>query len=102
MKEEEAVKMSGIELAKECDVSYRQMDYWCRKGFIHTDVVGSGYARFIEGSEIEIFRLVCKLVKCGLTVEAAAVAARRMVTDGLNWTVLPSGVRIEIGQDDVD
>ena len=80
------------QLADQIGVSYRKLDYWIRRGYLLAVMEGSGYVREVDPTEEDIARLMVRLIGCGLSVEAAAIAARRMIYDGLNTTTLPGGV----------
>lgn len=87
------------DLAEEFGVSFRQLDYWIRQGYLHTapnEKTGSGYLRQMEDSEVKIAHYMVRLVNAGLTVNTAALCARRFVVEGTRETTLPGGVVIKV------
>ena len=69
-------------------VTYRQLDYWVRVGYLHPDhdvpqwratsedYRGTGYARSWPTSEIRVARLMARLVAVGLPPAVAHQVAR--------------------------
>jgi hypothetical protein len=87
------------ELMEEFGTSYRQLDYWIRKGYIHTvpnERSGSGYSRQLSEDEIQIARYMIRLTNAGFMVGAAALIARRFVLEDTRETLLPDGVVVKI------
>ena len=67
------------DLLRASGATYRQLDYWCLKGFLvptPQDKTGSGYAREWPPEEIEVARRMVKLVKLGFTPSGASIIAR--------------------------
>jgi DNA-binding transcriptional MerR regulator len=64
-------------------ISYRQLDYWVRCGYLRPEVAepGSGRARRWPEEEIEIARTMRRLVDVGLTNAVAADVARTYVAE---------------------
>lgn len=60
--------------------TYRQLDYWIRKGYLRPDGAGSGQGskRTWPRSEAQIARLMARLTAAGMEPIAAASAARRL------------------------
>jgi hypothetical protein len=91
-----------IEIKAACadlGLTYRRMDYYLRKGYVHCEnpAPGSGMGpRLLDRREIEVLRLMCKFIEVGFTPEAAALVARRMIFDNLNMTTLPGGIIITL------
>lgn len=67
-------------------LTYRQLDYWTRKGYIHATASnpGSGHYRTWPEAEQRIAERMARLIKAGFRVDAAAVAARTFVNDQAN------------------
>ena len=87
------------ELMEEFGTSYRQLDYWIRREYIHTvpnERTGSGYSRQLSEDEIEIARYMIRLINAGFVVGTAALVARRFVLEGTRETLLPDGVVIKM------
>lgn len=59
-------------------VTYRQLDYWARQRLIHADNpdCGSGARRTFPPSEYGVVQTMARLLAAGLTLQAAAKAAR--------------------------
>jgi hypothetical protein len=65
------------QMLAECGATYRQLDYWARAGYLRpTHVGGSGFHRSWPLTERRVACLMTTLVNSGLTVPAAARAAR--------------------------
>lgn len=87
-------------------VSYRQADYWCRAGHIHTswrDRHGapqphghSGIDRWLTTLEARILHTMGRLVRAGIPVRLAARAARDMGYSGRAIHQLAPGVALLI------
>lgn len=60
------------------EISYRRIDYWCRRGYLHPedDGLGSGNYRRWPEMEIEVARKMAVLIDGGFTPAAAARIAR--------------------------
>jgi hypothetical protein len=57
--------------------TYRQLDYWTRRGWLHpTGGTGTGTRRVWPQEEIRVARTMRRLVEVGLIPAAAAVVAR--------------------------
>jgi DNA-binding transcriptional MerR regulator len=57
-------------------LTYRQLDFWCRKGYLSTAAPGSGRRRTWTDDELAIAARMVKLIGCGFTVAKAAEIAR--------------------------
>jgi transposase-like protein len=58
-------------------VSYRQLDYWCRRGYLRPITPGgSGNPRRWPEAELEVARRMATLVRSGYQAAAAAQLAR--------------------------
>lgn len=85
----------GVPLTEQLSITgatYRQLDYWSRTGYLHPNNVlaGSGVARTWPDGELEVARLMAQFVQAGLTVPAAAHAARH------GGQLLVDGFRVEV------
>jgi hypothetical protein len=70
--------------------TFRQLDFWTRKGWLRPDGgVGTGYSRDFGGDEIRVAKVMARLVNAGVSPEAAHRAARG---DG----ELAPGVRVDV------
>jgi hypothetical protein len=66
-----------VELHLELGVTYRQLDYWCRRGYLNPVTPGgSGKWRQWPEGEREVARRMAVLVKSGYKAGAAARLAR--------------------------
>lgn len=72
-------------------LTYRQVDWWCRKGWINADNPdpGSGVRRAFPPGEVQIAAVMAALTKAGVSASAAHRAAR-------NGGLLAPGVRVEL------
>jgi hypothetical protein len=71
--------MSRIE--DKMNISYRQLDHWCREGYLKPEG-GNGTQRSWSEIEIKIGRMMSRLVAIGMTPSAASGYARSAVEDG--------------------
>jgi DNA-binding transcriptional MerR regulator len=69
-------------VARATGVTYRQLDYWARLGLVRPlgNGSGSGVARRWPERELRVVALIGRLVRAGLTLDAAAGAARTAAT----------------------
>lgn len=58
-------------------LTYRQLDYWCRQGLIHDTASGSGSVRVFSPEEQRVIGVMARLVAVGISVRLAAAVARR-------------------------
>jgi hypothetical protein len=67
--------------ARAVGVSYRQLDYWTRRGWLRPEREqhGTGYARLWPEVEQRIVRIMARLLAAGFTPEGAARTAREAV-----------------------
>ena len=74
-----------------CGMTFRQMDWWCRKGWINADNPdpGSGARRLFPAEEVRVAAVMAALTKAGVSASAAHRAAR-------NGGLLAPGVRVEL------
>lgn len=84
----EAPRPTTPELAAEVGITYRQMDYWIRQGYIGGGCPGSGNARDLPDFEVSVLRHMALLVHIGLPAATAAEAARFLAM-GLPWQLGP-------------
>ena len=73
--------LGTTEVAAAADVSYRQLDYWARQGYLQPlgEGHGPGSQRSWPDSELQIAVLMRRLIDAGLTVARAAEVARALV-----------------------
>lgn len=72
--------MNSLTAADLARVTYRQLDHWIRKGYIHGANPGSGYSRDLTGHEVLVLRHMSALVHAGMTATEAAPIARRLAS----------------------
>lgn len=83
-------------LLAQLNVSYRQLDYWVRKGYLqprHNG--GTGHYREFIGDELMAAHRMARLVNVGFTPDAAARIARAV--DRTGHVDLGLGIQIHIG-----
>lgn len=75
-------------------ISYRQLDYWVRCGWLHPrQLGGSGNPRDFSVDEERVLLRMARLVNAGMKPEEAAGLARRTnVVDGTGYTHLGPGM----------
>jgi hypothetical protein len=92
-------QLNGPELAQRAGITYRQVDYWTRAGYLHSigpPMPGTGYQRAYLEAEIPVARLMRDLLDSGLTVTAAHDHARVLLEHG--HTVI-AGMTVHLPQD---
>jgi DNA-binding transcriptional MerR regulator len=79
-------------------VSYRQLDYWCRQGYLRpTDATpGYGTARVWPAAERDVALLITRLQSVGVELSTAARIARSMADSDTDRAELGGGVFISI------
>lgn len=78
-------------------VTYRQLDYWVRKGYLTPAVVdgsGPGNPRHWTGREHRIVELMLRLMRSGVEVSYAARMARDAVDQRVTRVTTDQGVTI--------
>jgi hypothetical protein len=77
-------------LVQVTDATYRQLDVWTRKGYLWPEGgEGTGYSRHWPAGEVQVAKVMARLVDAGLSPEAAHRAARR-------GGKLAPGVRVDV------
>jgi len=78
--------VTGPAVAKRSGITYRQLDYWTRKGWLRasrgTAMPGSGHQRAYTEHEAQVATRMGRLVHDGVSPERAAHLARVMATRG--------------------
>lgn len=79
-------------------VSYRQLDYWCRRGYLRPVEAspGTGCIRVWPAVERDVALLITRLQAVGVELVKAAQIARSLVDSGTNRAELGGGVFISI------
>jgi hypothetical protein len=77
-------------------ITYRQLDHWCRTGYLRPDSAspGSGFRRRFPPEEREIARLMVLLTAVGVEPAAAARAAREGIEGGQPYGLLSDQVAV--------
>jgi DNA-binding transcriptional MerR regulator len=84
-----------MRLDKELGISYRQIDWWEKCGYVHRQPSDSGFTRTFSEHEKAIAKLMGRLVKVGFTAHAAARIARTAVDLGED-AIIELGDNIEL------
>jgi DNA-binding transcriptional MerR regulator len=84
------------ELTQMTGTTYRQLDYWERKGYITAPGGGSGVPREWDRTELAVATTMALLVQSGLQVAVAAKAAREIVDSGYPTTRIAPGITITV------
>jgi hypothetical protein len=72
--------------------TYRQLDHWCRVGYLRIDSPGSGYLRNWPATEQRVAELMGRLVDAGMRPGPAAELARTAVEQQLNQLPFGAGL----------
>jgi predicted site-specific integrase-resolvase len=83
--------------ADRAGVTYRQVDHWCRTGYVKAPADGSGTVRAIPAGEVEVLLMMARMVNAGLHSSRAAYLARRSVTENLRTLPLGGGLVLLVG-----
>jgi hypothetical protein len=85
-------------------VSYRQIDYWVRRGWLRPDDPrpGSGYGRDWSDDEVRVAERMARLVRAGLAPDVAARLAREdrwpaTLASGVTLTLSGEGMEVSVG-----
>lgn len=97
----------AAEVKTETGITYRQVDTWCRAGYIHAIPYRTGIhshepatdskqgrLRRLPDREADVLRLMARLVTAGLYPATAAKAARDFTTTGRAISPLTADVHI--------
>jgi DNA-binding transcriptional MerR regulator len=70
--------LSSVEVCRQTGLTYKQVDTWARWGYLRPRQTGpgSGHLREWSQAEVDIARMMARLVALGITPENAAVVAR--------------------------
>jgi predicted site-specific integrase-resolvase len=77
--------------ADRAGITYRQLDWWCRQGYVHAPSGGSGYRRTIPGPEVDVLLLMARMSRARFATCEAARLARLSVTENLRTLPLTTG-----------
>jgi DNA-binding transcriptional MerR regulator len=80
------IEMTSVEVAERCRVSYRQLDYWVRAGYlpITSTRPGSGVKRLWSFDEVRVAEAFAALMHAGVDPHAIAEALPSMLLGG-DW-----------------
>jgi hypothetical protein len=76
---------SSVEVCRQTGLTYRQLDYWCRQGWLQPEAYsrgnakpgyGPGWDRRWSQAELDVAQMMARLVALGVTAQRAAVVAR--------------------------
>lgn len=67
--------------------TYRQLDHWCRMGYLHPGSPGTGHSRVWPSTEIVVAAKMVRLVKAGISPRVAEQVARGQSNIGHGVTV---------------
>lgn len=81
---------TSVQLVDELGISYRQLDYWIRQGWLtpHNAHSGSGSQRDFRGSELTVAKRMGRLVAIGFHPALAARIARSSLERGRYFELL--------------
>lgn len=92
------------EILERTGLTYRQLDYWVRKGWLRParKANGSGSRRGWTRRELDVAVVMCRLVDAGLKVDIAAIAAREWAKPG--WrsrrhVPIAPGITVTVGKE---
>jgi hypothetical protein len=99
-----------FDAAEQAGISYRQINYWIRRGLIHpvgwyirrkdgcvqVDHAGSGTHVDLDRHELRVLILMGKFTRAGLALQVAHDAARHMLDHDSEYAPLGHGVVVAI------
>lgn len=68
--------VTSPEVLVDSGVTYRQLDYWCTKGYLRAGNPGAGRRRMFPVEEVKVARRMGLLVSAGVSLETAHRVAR--------------------------
>jgi DNA-binding transcriptional MerR regulator len=74
--------MNAADLAEHAGITYRQLDYWTRQGWLRHASMGSGKDRDYTSTEAHVCVWMARFVRLGVTPVRAASYAREWVAHG--------------------
>ena len=86
-----------MRIDEEIGVSYRQIDWWMRQGYLNVTGNGSGTMRNFTNVEKEVARLMGRLVRVGFAPKSAAGIARVAVEEHASTLDLGDNIELQIG-----
>lgn len=89
--------VKSLDLAEQASISYRQLDFWVRKGYIkeRSPGGGSGFLRDFTDDEVAITVKMARLIKIGFKPGPAAEYARLMVEQHTGSIIVDGWLLIE-------
>ena len=83
MTDDAAPPITSGDVCTRARVSYRQLDYWSRRGFIPNTAKGSGMPRTFTEADVEYIATFAKMVRAGLHHDKANMVMQLgLITDG--------------------
>ena len=91
--------MRTTDVVEQSSITFRRLDHWIRRGYVHATGGGSGNARDLDEDEARVVQVMALLVDFGMRPAAAANLARPLLVDGivlsghlqLTLTAVPAG-----------
>lgn len=92
--------VTAMELVGEAPITYRQLDYWTRSGYLRLNDrrPGSGHPRTYSWTERSVAITMGRLVNAGLLPPVAAEVARDMVEQTAETVSIAPGVSVTVGE----
>jgi hypothetical protein len=85
-------RVGDLQLLTTAGITYRQLDYWCRQGYLQPEHLGgSGVFRQWSKAEVRVVHTMGRLVTAGLLPPVAAKVAR-------GEREIAPGIRVVIGR----
>lgn len=78
---DDSVTYSTMRLVELTGATYRQLDWWCRCGYLPDMADGSGSRREFTTAELDLIYTVLGLLRFGITPSRAFDIARRLLAD---------------------
>lgn len=76
----------------EMGITFRQIDYWCKKGYLNPKNanMGPGTSRYFDDEEVAVAKHMHGLILAGFVVDVAHRVARKIVNEGITQMRLPN------------
>ncbi len=77
--------MRTTDVVEQSSITFRRLDHWIRRGYIHATVggSGSGNTRDLDEHEARVVQVMALLVDFGMRPDAAARWVRPLLVDGI-------------------
>jgi DNA-binding transcriptional MerR regulator len=83
--------LSSQQVARQAGLTYRQVDYWSRRGLLGDQRTGSGNPRRYSPQQAEVVVMMARLLRVGFDLPHAAEYAHILIGTGKQTLLLADG-----------